>query len=79
MKTPAELYRPSPRRPGRVLIGGFPDGAVTAVVSRQGTANYLGKCVYVSLALPGYQVAFERVWLFGNLLGGIDPALSRRR
>ena len=81
MKTPSELYRPSPRRPGRVLIGGFPDGAVTAVVSRQGTANYLGKRVYVSLALPGYQVAFEhrtdiiRVWLFGNLLGGIDPAL----
>jgi hypothetical protein len=26
MKTPAELYRPSPRRPGRVIIGGFKGG-----------------------------------------------------
>jgi len=85
MKTPADLYRPSPRRPGRVIIGGFPDGAVPCNVSRQGTANYHGKRVYVSMAVAGYQVAFEhcadiiRVWFHDQLLGAIDAQAFEAR
>jgi hypothetical protein len=51
MTTPADLYRPSPRRSWRVIIGGSLDGAVPCVVSRQGTASYRGKRVYQQLLL----------------------------
>jgi putative transposase len=30
-RTPAEVYRPSPRCPSHVIAGGFPDGCTTRV------------------------------------------------
>jgi hypothetical protein len=80
MRTPAELYRASPRRPSHVVAGGAPDGAAPAIVNRQGNAYYLGRRIYVSLALPGYEVAFEplagvvRVWFRHRLIGAIEAS-----
>jgi transposase InsO family protein len=83
-KTPSELYRPSPRRPGRIVIGGFPDGCKIVRVGNNGRM----KCrhgglrgVYVSTSLRGHQVGLRydreddvvQVWFFNMLLGTFVP------
>lgn len=62
MKTPAEVYRASSRRPGRIVVGGaYPEGTTVARVDRRGNVlRSLGTWgVYVSLALAGYPVGLE--------------------
>lgn len=78
MKTPGEVYRPSPRRPRRILIGGYPDSATLFRVSRSSIRVTRTKLVYVGHAFSGYPVAlepradgFSYVWFFGRVLGRI--------
>jgi len=76
---PGELYRASERRPGRVVIGGYPDGCRLVDVGHSGSINCDGWKVYLSHALSHYAVglqAFERgyrVWFFHVLLGTFVP------
>ena len=76
---PGELYRASDRRPGRVVIGGFPDGCRLMDVGHNGSMNCDGWKVYLSQALSGYAVGLQssergyRVWFFHVLLGTFIP------
>ena len=76
---PGELYRASERRPGRVVIGGYPDGCRLVDVSQSGGINCDGWKVYLSHALSGYAVGLQgfergyRVWFFHVLLGTFVP------
>jgi transposase InsO family protein len=79
MKTPGELYHPSPRRPGRIILGGHPDGCEIVDV-RYGAVRFGRYHIYVSLALSGYPVGLQRisprevrVWFFDLLLGHFAP------
>jgi hypothetical protein len=79
MKTPAEIYRPSTRRLGRIILGGHPDGCRVAEV-RNGVVRDRRRLVYVSHALNGYPVGLQqvsdrevRVWFFDLLLGHYVP------
>ncbi len=69
----------SERRPGRVVIGGYPDGCRLVDVGHSGSINCDGWKVYLSHALSHYAVglqAFERgyrVWFFHVLLGTFVP------
>src|SRR5262249_1136186 len=49
MKAPGEVYRVSARRPGRVVVGGYPDGCRMADV-RRGKIQVDGWKVYTSHA-----------------------------
>jgi putative transposase len=76
MKTPAEIYRPSSRRPSAIIIGGFPDGCETKRIESRGHFKARrGWRVYVSQALVGYLVGVQphvdhyRVWFFNRLIG----------
>ncbi len=79
MKTPAEVYRASSRRPGRIVVGGaYPEGTAVERVSSRGTVGNTSGAwgVYVSLALAGYPVGLEEradrfvyVWFFDRVLG----------
>lgn len=76
MKTPAEIYHPSSRRPGAIVIGGYPENCELKVVQARGHFHFKPRQrVYVSHALIGYSVGVEtqldhyRVWFFNRLLG----------
>jgi hypothetical protein len=77
-KTPGEVYRVSSRRPGRHVIGGYPDGCRMADVTR-GRIGVDGWKVYLSHALDGYAVgllARERgydIWFYDVYLGSFIP------
>ena len=81
MKTPAELYQPSPRRPaGRIIVGGYPEDCDLLTVSNRGTIRTRDWLVYVSLALRNYRVGLRRtvegyreVYFFDRLLGRFVP------
>jgi hypothetical protein len=86
-KTPAEVYRASSRRPGRIVIGGFPDGCRLVRVSNNGRMKCRSgglRGVYVSMALRGHQVGLRydrgddsvQVWFFNLLLGRFVPGES---
>jgi hypothetical protein len=72
---PGELYRASERRPGRVVVGGYPDGCRLVDVGQSGSINCDGWKLYLSHALGGYAVGLQgfergyRVWFFHVLLG----------
>jgi len=80
MKTPGEIYRASPRRPGRMIVGGYPDGCRLVDIGKSnGNINVDGWKVYLSHALSGYAVGLQghergyRVWFFHVLLGTFVP------
>jgi len=81
MRTPAELYRPSPRRPGRVVVGGYPECCTLLKVQHNGQMRWrMHQMVYVSLALRGYHIGAEErddgfvyIWFFDRLLGRFEP------
>jgi transposase InsO family protein len=82
MKVPADLYRPSSRRPGRIIVGGYPDDCQVRNLDNNGMIRDGRKRagVYVSLAVRGYQVGLQPredgriyVWFFDRLLGSYDP------
>ncbi len=87
-RTPAEIYRVSPRRPSALVIGDYPDGCRLAKVSGTGNISYQGCKVYVSAGLRGYMVGLQamgsgsqvRVWFCQVLLGafvlGADATLE---
>ena len=86
LQTPADVYCPSPRRMMRVLVG-FPEGAEILEVDRKGRVWFDRRYqVFVSTALVGMHVGFERaddgfvrVWLHRMLIGQfhIGPTLGR--
>jgi hypothetical protein len=80
MKTPGELYRASTRRPGRVVVGGYPDGCrLMDLAKNNGSVNVDGWKIYLSHAFSGYAVGLQgyergyRVWFFHVLLGTFVP------
>lgn len=76
MKTPSEIYSPSSRRPGNVIVGGYPDECELRMVQSRGHF-YLNrtKRVYVTRAVAGYYVGVQeqldhfKVWFFNRLIG----------
>jgi transposase InsO family protein len=84
MKTPGEVYQRSKRRPDRVVVGGYPEGAAVLQVGNRGAVRLTRqRSLYVSAALAGYPVALEHridgfvyVWFFARELGrfrfGVD-------
>lgn len=88
MKTPGELYKPTTRRPRRIIVGGHPASATVVHVNKTGTAAVSRtRSVYVGYAFAGYQVALESctdgftyVWFFTKVLGrfrmGVDTSVS---
>jgi putative transposase len=81
MKTPAELYQPSPRRMSRVVVGGYPECCSLLKIAQNGTIRWRSyPTAYVSLALRGQHVGVEErldgfvyVWFFDRLLGRFMP------
>jgi putative transposase len=76
MKTPAELYRPSPRRPSRVVVGGYPERCTLVKVGKHGNIKLDGEPLYVTQALRGHRIGLEErddgftyVWFFDRLVG----------
>lgn len=86
MKTPGEVYRPSPRRPRRIIIGGHPETATVFTVVSGSIKLTRTRSVYVGHAFDGYPVAvearddgFSYVWLFSRVIGrlrlGVDTSV----
>ena len=77
MKTPAEVYRASSRRPTQIL-GGFPDRCVMRKVDPRGCIRFEPQTVYVTMALAGFDVGLRpvqrhvEVWFFDVLLGRFE-------
>lgn len=79
MKTPAEFYRPSPRRRNHHRIGGFPlDARLVNVRGRY--AHFDDKRIHVGAAFEGYPVGIRpldggrvEVWFFHMRLGTCVP------
>jgi putative transposase len=79
LKTPAEVYRPSPRRPDDIAVGGyFPDHCEVMPLDRRGGFTYRGQRVFVAKPLRELEVGVEtpkvddeviRVWFHRLLLG----------
>jgi transposase InsO family protein len=75
MRTPAEVYKPSARRRGHVIIGGYPDGCELHRVDARGAVQKYGRAVFVTHALTGHHVGFQqvgaevRVWFYHMLIG----------
>jgi putative transposase len=76
MRSPAELYRPSSRRPSRVVVGGYPEGCRLLKVSDHGHVKLDGEQVYVTQALRGHRIGLEArsdgftyVWFFDRVIG----------
>ena len=76
MKTPGEIYQPSSRRPGAIVVGGYPDDCELKIVLPRGHFKLPPKRrVYVSHAFEGYTVGIQpagdhyNVWFFHRLLG----------
>jgi hypothetical protein len=85
MKTPAELYKPSPRRQ-IVRAGGHPLDCERRVVDDRGWVRYDMMQLYVATSLAGYTVGLRRegrtvtVWFYELLLGsfvyGVDKSVQ---
>jgi hypothetical protein len=80
LRTPAEVYQPSKRKPNRIIVGGFPDDCEIHRVGNQGRLRYQGQTIFVSCALEGHQVGFQHgqgddvlVWFYDLLLGKLLP------
>ncbi len=75
MKTPGEIYRPSPRKYGGVTIAQYPKAWTPHAVGKLGHIDHRQWRVYVSRTLAGHIVAVEetptehRVWFCNLLLG----------
>jgi hypothetical protein len=76
MQTPADHYRPSPRRPIEI-IGGFPEDCRAHTVNSRGFVRVDGQVVYVTTALADRTVGIRQegvnvfVWFYDVLLGSI--------
>jgi len=74
MKTPSEIYRPSPRRPV-VQTGAFPSGCERRIVNPRGWIAWNRQRIYVTTALVGHTVGLVQlrdevfVWFYQMLLG----------
>jgi len=80
MRTPAEVYEPSPRRfqgtPQQLLYPGM----MARRIGRQGELKWEGHCIFISTALAGWDVGIKpvgdhalEVWFGHLLLGWLDP------
>jgi transposase InsO family protein len=81
LKTPAEVYRPSPRRLRHLVGGFFPENCDVVALDRRGGFVYDGQRVFVSKVLGGLGVGLEppqkgddgqvtvRVWFHRLLMG----------
>lgn len=84
MKTPAEIYRPSPRRYRGITIARYAANSAIRRVDRYGCIQYMGKVVFVSSSLGGYDVGVRRkaarlaVRFYDLLLGLFDWASAPR-
>lgn len=81
-RIPGEVYRVSQRRPGTLVLGGYPEGCQMAIANKQGWVHFDGWKVYVSGALGGQSIGMQRVggragsvhvWYFDVLLGSFIP------
>src|SRR5262249_20207432 len=70
MRTPSDVYRPSPRRRTFHRVGAFPDGC-SLVTARNRYVHWQGRRIHVGEAFKGYPIglrAFEgdrvEVWFF---------------
>jgi transposase InsO family protein len=60
MKTPADLYRPSPRRYHGVRLPSYPRNQAVRRVTRLGCVHYEGKTVFVSESIGGFEVGVRK-------------------
>jgi putative transposase len=81
-RIPGEVYRVSQRRPGSLVLGGYPEGCRIMTANKQGWVHCDGWKVYVSGALGGQSIGLQhvagrggsvRVWYFDVLLGSFIP------
>jgi transposase InsO family protein len=76
MKTPAEVYRASPRR-AIEIVGGFPDDCRPCSVDKRGWMRVDGQAIYVTTSLAGRIVGVQHqgstlfVWFYYLLLGSL--------
>lgn len=84
-KTPAEVYRDSPRRSLAPLVPSYPDDWKTRRVSRNGNVSLNDDVVFVSQALVGHIIGLRQedalrwhAYFFGVDLGTIEiiPSLG---
>jgi len=85
MKTPAEVYRVSTRKP-MVRTGGYPEDCSKRLVDARGWLRYDMMRIYVSTALAGYHVGLGRepdrmtVWFYdlciGSFVHGEDESVQ---
>ena len=88
MKTPADLYRRSPRPYRGITLPSYPRNHAVRRVTRLGCIHYAGKTVFVSESISGFEVALRRapkgrlsVRFYDLHLGTVDleAAPSHRR
>ena len=60
MRVPSELYVPSPRRYRGVRTPNYPRTHAVRRVTKHGCVRYLGRTVFVSESLAGYDIAVRR-------------------
>jgi putative transposase len=83
LQTPAELYRPSQRTFGHVVLEGRPPDCDLRPVFNGGWIKYRAQRVYVTEALRGFRVALREVGdevhvqFFDLLLGRFRPGVDR--
>lgn len=80
MQTPADVYRPSPRRLMRAMVGGFPDDAEIMQLNGHGGFYFGSQAVFVSTSLRKMQVGLVRmpdetihVWFYHLRIGWFRP------
>lgn len=81
MKTPASLYRRSPRRFRGIRPAVYPPTFAVRQVNRTGCVHYLNRTVFVSQSVSGYEVGLQKtrrgslaVRFYGLSLGIFDLA-----
>lgn len=60
MRTPAHLYRRSPRRFRGIRLPVYPPTHAVRPVNRNGCVRYLGRTIFISESLAGYDVGLQR-------------------
>ena len=60
MKTPAELYRRSPRRYRGVRVPSYPACFAIRRATRQGCVRYAGRTIFISESVAGYDLAVRK-------------------
>jgi transposase InsO family protein len=83
MRTPAEVYRRSPRRLPEAAVWRYPPAFQRRRVNKKGTIKLDRRLRFVSEALAGHEVGLEfrdletiRVWFCDLLLGELDRGLG---